>query len=213
MKKILIVEDHFMVRISLKIMLNELFGQAIPFEAERFEDALELAASHQFELIILDIDIPGGKGTAMIDLLRQRQPGVVILVCSAADEEKHALNYIAEGANGYLSKSAPKDEAMTAIATVLKRNKYVSQTVQQQLLDGVHKGNRTGNRALIVKHLSSREYEVMQLLLEGKWVKEIAASLDLRANTISTYKARIFEKMEVTNLFELFKKVNPPEET
>lgn len=208
MKKILIVEDHFMVRISLRIMLNELYGQAVPFEAENFDDALQLISNHPFELIVLDIDIPGGKGTAMIAQIRQQQPEVVILVCSAADEEKYALDYIAEGANGYLPKSAPQNEAMVAIATVMKRNKYVSQIVQQQLLNGMHKGSKSNNQALLVKHLSARESEIMKLMLEGKWIKEIAATLDLRANTVSTYKARIFEKMGVTNVFELFKKVN-----
>ncbi|MGN7888416.1 response regulator transcription factor [Dyadobacter sp. 22481] len=211
MKKILIVEDHFMVRISLKIMLNEVYGQAVPFEAENFDEVLQLIASHQFELILLDIDIPGGKGTAMIAQIRQQQPEVVILVCSAADEEKYALDYIAQGANGYLSKSAPKNEAMAAIATVMKRNKYVSQIVQQQLLDGVSNGRKTNSRTLLLRQLSSREDEIMKLMLEGKWIKEIAATLDLRANTVSTYKARIFEKMGVTNVFELFKKVNAAE--
>lgn len=211
MKKILIVEDHFMVRISLRIMLNELYGQAVPFEAENFDDALQLIANHSFELIVLDIDIPGGKGTAMIAQIRQQQPDVVILVCSAADEEKYALDYIGEGANGYLSKSAPQKEAMEAIATVMKRNKYVSQIVQQQLLDGVSNGSKTNSRVLLLKQLSSREHEIMKLMLEGKWIKEIAANLNLRANTVSTYKARIFEKMGVTNVFELFKKVNAAE--
>lgn len=211
MEKILIVEDHFMVRISLKIMLNELYRQAVPFEAENFDEALQLIASHRFELIMLDIDIPGGQGTAMIAQIRQQQPEVVILVCSAADEEKYALDYIAQGANGYLSKSAPKNEAMAAITTVMKRNKYVSQIVQQQLLDGVSNGRGTNSRTLLLRQLSSREHEILQLMLEGKWIKEIAAALDLRANTVSTYKSRIFDKMGVTNVFELFKKVNAAE--
>lgn len=211
MEKILIVEDHFMVRISLKIMLNELYGQAVPFEAENFDEALQLIASHRFELILLDIDIPGGQGTAMIAQIRQQQPEVVILVCSAADEEKYALDYIGQGANGYLSKSAPKNEAMAAITTVMKRNKYVSQIVQQQLLDGVSNGRKTNSRTLLLRQLSSREHEILQLMLEGKWIKEIAAALDLRANTVSTYKSRIFDKMGVTNVFELFKKVNAAE--
>lgn len=211
MEKILIVEDHFMVRISLKIMLNELYRQAVPFEAENFDKALQLIASHRFELIMLDIDIPGGQGTAMIAQIRQQQPEVVILVCSAADEEKYALDYIAQGANGYLSKSAPKNEAMAAITTVMKRNKYVSQIVQQQLLDGVSNGRGTNSRTLLLRQLSSREHEILQLMLEGKWIKEIAAALDLRDNTVSTYKSRIFDKMGVTNVFELFKKVNAAE--
>jgi two-component system, NarL family, invasion response regulator UvrY len=211
-KKILIVEDHFMVRLSQRIMLNELYGKIESFEAENFDEALRLIGSHSFDLVMLDIDIPGGKGTAMIDPIREQQPGVAILVCSAADEGKYALDYITAGANGYLSKAAPKNEAMAAMETVMERNKYISPAIQQQLLNDMQPGGRLNRRAHLVKGLSPRESEIMELMLKGKWVKEIGSILDLRPNTVSTYKSRVFEKMGVTNVFELFKKVNAPGE-
>lgn len=207
MKKILIIEDHFMVRVSLKIMLNEIYGKVDLFEVDNYKDALRLTVDHAFELVVLDIDIPGGKGTAMISQIRLLQPSVLILVCSAADEEKYALDYISNGANGYLSKSAPKNEAMKAIETVMGGKKYISNSVQQQLLDNMHSGGKL-NRTRSDNGLSKREAEIMELMLKGKWVKEIGAMLDLRPNTVSTYKARVFEKMGVSNVFELFKKVN-----
>lgn len=190
-------------------MLNEIYGKVDLFEVDNYKDALRLTADHVFELAVLDIDIPGGKGTAMIGQIRLLQPGILILVCSAADEEKFALDYISNGANGYLSKSAPKNEAMNAIATVIGGKKYISNFVQQQLLDNMHSGGKL-NRTRSDNGLSKREAEIMELMLKGKWVKEIGAMLDLRPNTVSTYKARVFEKMGVSNVFELFKKVNAP---
>ncbi len=192
---------------SQKIVLGELYRQAAVMEADDFEAAVSYIEVVTFDLILLDIDIPGGKGKSMIDRIRQRQPRVIILVCSAADEQIHALEYIAAGANGYVSKSVDRDELVVAITTVMKNKRYVSSAIQDRLLSAVSTGSSVSQRQKISKNLSGREKEVMDLLIEGKWVKEIAFNLNLRANTISTYKARIFEKMGVTSVIDLAKKV------
>jgi two-component system, NarL family, invasion response regulator UvrY len=207
MMKILLIEDHFLVRTSQRIVLNELYHQATIAEAVGFDDGMSQIQTSPFDLILLDIDIPGGKGKSMIERIREVQPGVVILICSGADEQLHALEYIASGANGYLSKSAEKAEIITAITTVMKKNRYVSQAVQERLLDTVSTGNPSAKRPKTVTGLSDREKEVMHMLIEGKWIKEIALDLNLRANTISTFKARIFQKMGVSSVIELARKV------
>jgi two-component system, NarL family, invasion response regulator UvrY len=204
MMKILLIEDHFLVRMSQKIVLSELYRQATIIEAESFEEGISFLQTMQIDLILLDIDIPGGKGRSMIERIRERQPAVVILMCSAADEQMHALDYITAGANGYVSKSAEKDEVVTAITTVMKNKRYVSQAIQERLLDSVS-GNQSSKHTK-VKGLSGREREILYLLIEGKWVKEIASNLNIRANTVSTYKARIFEKLGVSSVVELAKK-------
>jgi two-component system, NarL family, invasion response regulator UvrY len=208
MMKILLIEDHFLVRMSQKIVLNEVYQEATIAEADSFEAGISHIQASSFDLILLDIDIPGGKNRSMIDRIREMQPGVVILMCSGADEQTQALEYITSGANGYLSRSADKEEMITAVTTVMKKNRYVSPAVQERLLEAVSTGNRPGKGRRVVKGLSVREKEVMDMLIKGKWVKEIASDLNLRANTVSTFKARIFQKMGVSSVIELAKKVN-----
>lgn len=207
MMKILLIEDHFLVRMSQKIVLTEVYPEATIAEADSFEAGISHILASSFDLILLDIDIPGGKDKSMIEHIRQIQPGVVVLMCSGADEQTQALEYITSGANGYLSRSADKAEMITAVTTVMKKNRYVSPAVQERLLEAVSTNNRSGKGLSVVKGLSVREKEVMHMLIKGKWVKEIASDLNLRANTISTFKARIFQKMGVSSVVELAKKV------
>lgn len=207
MIKILLIEDHFLVRMSQKIVLNELYRETTISEADSFEAGIAHLRASPFDLVILDIDIPGGKGRVMIERIRQIQPGTIILMCSAADEQTNALEYITSGANGYLSKSAEKEEIVHAITTVMKNKRYVSLAVQERLLEAVSKNNRSGKRLKTANGLSIREKEVMDMLIKGQWVKEIASSLNIRANTVSTYKARIFEKLGVSSVIELAQKV------
>jgi two-component system, NarL family, invasion response regulator UvrY len=201
--KFLIVDDHFLVRKSFKITIREAYPDVTVLEADRFNATLGLVTDPEVVLTVLDIDIPGGAGTAMINEIRTVRPDMIILMCSAADEEFHALEYIVAGANGYLHKSAEEQEAMSAIASVLAGKKYVSDDVQAQLLVALAGQKQMFNRPAGVRRLSQRENEILTMLLEGKWIKEIAAALNLRPNTVSTFKGRIFQKMGVTSLFEL----------
>jgi len=205
--KFLIVDDHFLVRKSFKITIREAYPDVIVLEADRFNATLSFITDPEVVLTILDIDIPGGTGIAMINEIRTVRPDMAILMCSAAEEEFHALEYIVAGANGYLHKSAEEQEAMSAIASVLAGKKYVSDDVQAQLLVALAGQKQMVNRPAGVRRLSERENEILAMLLEGKWVKEIAAALNLRPNTVSTFKGRIFQKMGVTSLFELSDKV------
>lgn len=204
---ILVVEDHFLVRMSMKIVLQELYSQANIDESESFDHAIARMRAHSYDLILLDIELPGGQGTGMIGRIRQFQPEAPILVCSAADEQLNALAFIAAGANGFLSKTAEKNETIKAIVTVVKKSRYVSQAVQERLLDVVTYGKQKRTRQYGIKSLSGREREITELLVAGKWVKEIAAHLDIQSNTVSTYKARIFEKLGVNNVVDLASKL------
>ncbi|WP_439556101.1 response regulator transcription factor [Dyadobacter sp.] len=205
MNKVLIVEDHVLIRMSLRLMLQELDKNVSIHEVEGFDEALRTMGEHQFDLVLLDINIPGGMGTQMPSLIREKHPATAILVCSSLDEEQHAKRYLQSGAAGYLSKTASKEETMAAISAVMNGHKYVSEQVQSKLLEQEQQARKA------VVRLSAREREIMHLLIEGKWTKEIAHMLNISGSTVSTFKARIFEKTQVTSVMELFVKVNAGE--
>ncbi|WP_353718713.1 response regulator transcription factor [Dyadobacter sp. 676] len=203
--KVLIVDDHFMIRNSMKFMLQDLYSEIEFIEEDNYYNAERHFSNPDIALIILDIDIPGGTGTNMVKQIRAARNDVRILICSASDEEQMAIHYIVAGADGYLEKSVDPQEAARAVATVLNGKRYVSADVQRQLLE-VFSGRHGATNPLASVRLSVREKQVMHLLLEGKWVKEIAAMLNVQANTISTFKSRIFSKFGASSLFDLEKK-------
>jgi two-component system, NarL family, invasion response regulator UvrY len=201
-KNVLLIEDHPLIRLSLRAVFAEIDREIQLFDAENFTSAGLQMQSQQFELVVLDIHIPGGKGIDMIDLLRQAQPNVLILVYSGADENQFALPYISAGADGYVSKSSEKQEVIDAVHTLTRRKKYMSAKLHGRLI-------QSGFDSKPIRQiLSEREYLVMQMMLDGKWTNEIAAELGIQSNTVSTFKARIFRKLNVTSLIELYEKVN-----
>jgi two-component system invasion response regulator UvrY len=204
MKKILIVEDHAIVRMGIDILITDLFQSVDVHQAGNFIAALNLIQVHVFDLIVLDINIPGGENSRMIAKIKLFQPSARILIFSGLEEEIYALHYIHYGANGFLSKGASEEEHKAAILTVLNNGKYIGNKVQQKMKNILDDKCASSNP---LEGLSRRELEVMHMLTEGKWTKEIATALNLKETTISTYKARIFEKLEVGNIIEMFKKL------
>lgn len=202
-KKILIAEDHSTVRMGLKVLLTEMFSQVDIHFAISFQETIKLVESTQYDLIILDINIEGGNNVKMISSIREFWPQQIVLVYSGYDEQLYALHYIQAGANGFLSKNASDEEHKIAIYSVLNSGKYISNVVQERLLSKVFEKKSPDP----FEHLSSRETQIMLMLAEGKWTKEIATTLNLKLSTISTFKARIFEKLNVTNSVELAKKL------
>ncbi|WP_254560993.1 LuxR C-terminal-related transcriptional regulator [Dyadobacter diqingensis] len=207
MYKVLIIEDHEVVARSVAMIVEDLFSGSVVSLVSTFGQGTDLLQpAYKFDLIILDIDIPGGEFYGMIGSLRALQPDVRILVFTGQLEEKHALGFLSAGANGFLSKNSPMNQIGIAIRQVLNDKKYMTEQVQQQVADSFF------NKVLGKTHtepatLSPREMEVLDLLMQGKWVKEIALELNLKLTTVSTHKTRIFEKMQVSNIIELYKKV------
>jgi two-component system invasion response regulator UvrY len=143
----------------------------------------------------------------MMEVVREKQPDILILIHSGYDEETYALPYMQAGADGFLSKQASQEEFQAAYKALVNRGKYVSYRIQQTLLNNLGDNNSKKLKNPIMT-LSPREILVMQLLTEGKWTKEIASLLNVKENTISTYKRRIFDKLEVADEIELSKKVS-----
>lgn len=205
MKTILLVEDHSIVRMGVKLLIEDFLPSVSIVEAGTFNETLRQLQTRYFDLVLLDIRIPGGEAFQMITRIREIQPKVKILIFSSQDEELYAIHYVRAGANGFLPKDSTNEEVEKAITSVLNGGTYISSIIQDQLVNNTILERESKESPLEI--LSNRELEIMDLLLTGKWTKDIATDLNIKESTVSTYKARIFEKLEVTNILELFKKV------
>ncbi len=192
---------------GLKQLITESDPKATVSQADNFPAGISLLEHEKFDLLILDIDVPGGENIRMMEMVREKQPDILILIHSGYDEEVYALPYMQAGADGFLSKQASQEEFQAAYKALVNRGKYVSYRIQQTLLNNLGDNNSKKLKNPIMT-LSPREILVMQLLTEGKWTKEIASLLNVKENTISTYKRRIFDKLEVADEIELSKKVS-----
>ncbi|MCE6987539.1 response regulator transcription factor [Dyadobacter sp. CY323] len=205
MRTVLLVEDHAIVRMGVKLLIEDFLPPVNVIEAGSFTETLRHLQSRFFDLVILDIKIPGGEGFNMITKIKAIQSKVKILIFSSQDEELYALHYYKAGASGYLPKESSNEVLEKAISSVLNGGTYISNVVQSQLVSTTMLERESKESPLEI--LSNRELEIMDMLLIGKWTKDIAADLNIKESTVSTYKARIFEKLNVTNILELFKKV------
>jgi len=204
MPTILIAEDHSVVRMGTAMLIREQYPEAVIREAETFDEVVEILAKESLDLLLLDIHIPGGDNLQMVEAVKLRQPNLPILIFSAYDEQLYAIRYLKSGAQGYLKKTAPHDEIKAAISKVLNGEKYISKIVQEQLVEQLLDPSKKQEG---LSSLSNREVEVMQLLVKGASPAEIKSTLNIHDSTISTYKAKIFEKLNVTNVIELAEKV------
>lgn len=205
MTTVLIADDHAVVRYGTSLIVRSIIPGSEVHEAENFNQLIQLLEKKDYSLVILDINIPGGNTHQMIDAIRLRRPGIKILIFSAYDENQYAWRYLQAGADGYLYKEAPETEIKQAIATVLRNEKYTSESFKQWILEHLQGPNASPPNPL--HQLSNREMEVLQFLVQGSSTAAIAARLHLQLSTVSTYKNRLFEKLEVNNLVELIEKV------
>ncbi|WP_025763394.1 response regulator [Dyadobacter tibetensis] len=205
MKNILLVDDQPLTWIGMENLAKKVIADAAFYFAPTFPDALQLLSDTKMDLVMLDLNLPGGQGVEMISQLRGVQKDVRILICTGREESTNAPVFIQKGANGFVNKTASNDEVEEAIRMVLSDKRYVSPHVQRHILERFVDGKTYPLNP--VEQLSPREKEIMELLLKGKWTKEISDILGIKFSTVSTHKSRIFEKMEVDNILELSKRV------
>ncbi|GGN02444.1 DNA-binding response regulator [Dyadobacter beijingensis] len=206
MKHILLVENHSIVRLATIFILREVLPAVTSWEADTFPEALRIVSSQKLDLIVLDINLPDGEGFQMIEKIRRIQPEVLIMMFSGVDEEIYAAHYLRVGANGFVSKTSSTEEVRAAITAMFDIGRYMSPDVAEALLRGPFaRPGRNGNPLVM---LSQRELEVMDLLVQGKWTKEIATFLNITGSSVSTYKTRIFEKLGVSTVLELYQRVS-----
>ncbi|MEO6287358.1 MAG: response regulator transcription factor [Dyadobacter sp.] len=204
MRKILHVENHGIVRLATRYLISELESSFEFYEATSFGETLQLLETHQLDLLIMDVLIPQGEGFRMIAKIREIQANVPILVLTQLPEELYAIHYLKAGANGFISKSASNNDIRNAIQAVMNTVGFVSNRIQKQLINNSFDKNMHANP---LGTLSQRELEVMEMLLDSRWTKEIAQKLSITESSVSTYKARIFEKLKVSSMIELYIKV------
>ncbi len=201
--RILLVEDHDIVRIATTMLIREMMNEVVVDAAVNFKEAVQAVSSGTYQLIVLDLNIPGTDHLLTIEKLRALQPNAPILVFSGQEEELYGVHCIRAGAAGFVSKESKATELQDAIRIVLGGQKYLSPVVRAQLLGSMVQ-QRISDPAEL---LSAKELVVMEMLLEGKWTKDIAGQLNLKSTTVSTFKTRIFKKLGVGNLLDLAKQV------
>ncbi|MFN0079628.1 MAG: response regulator [Prosthecobacter sp.] len=197
--KTLLVDDHEIVRRGLKQLLLEAFPQAVFGEASRVPQARELIMQQEWQLVLLDINLPGGSGLDLLVEVRLLRPQAAVLMLSSYPEEEFAVRAFKLGAAGYLTKSSVADEMLAAVNKVLTGGKYVSVALAEKL--AIALGNP--QQQALHETLSSRELEVLRLVATGKTIKEIAAGFSLSEKTIATYRMRIAVKLGLSTNVEL----------
>lgn len=205
MFNILIADDHSIVRYGLTKIIATLPEPVTVSTVEAFDDAVSLLTRQPFDLLILDINLPGGNSIQMLHAIRLQRPNIMILIFSAYDEKMYAIDYLLAGADGYLSKNSSEEETKLAIQTLLKREKYMSAVTRQQMLNKLNQHKNPEVNPFDA--LSVREIEVMNLLIKGIPLQKIAEMLHLQVSTVSTYKTRIFSKLEINSIIELLEKI------
>jgi two-component system invasion response regulator UvrY len=201
MLNILIAEDYPLFRLGVKELLTDGLEAVKVGECDNAHDLFELVRRKKWDALILDITIPGTTGTEALKHVKKACPTLPVIVLTMYSEDQYAVRMFKAGADAYLTKASAPEELVKAVKKVLAGGQYVSQSFSEKLVRLVFQQTDR----LPHEILSDREYEVMRLLASGKTVSEIADSLHLGTTTISTYRARILEKLNLKNNAELMR--------
>lgn len=191
--RILIADDHAVVRCGLKEILAEEFQPAEFGEAEDGPQTLRLIMKQKWDVVLLDITMPGMNGLEVLKNLKSMRPNLPVLMLSMHPEDQYAVRALKAGASGYLTKETAPEELVAAVTKALARQKYVSPS----LAEGLALRLADGCEGPLHQKLSDREYEVMVMLASGKTASEISEEMSLSVKTVSTYRSRILEKMKM----------------
>lgn len=201
MIRVVIADDHTIVREGLKQILRADPELAIAGEARDGAEAIDCVRRLDFDVLLLDMSMPKKSGIELIKQIKNERPKLRILVLSMHEEQQYAVRAIKSGASGYLTKESAPAQLISAIRKVAAGGAFISAAVAEQLaLGAMPQTDGPPHTAL-----SDREYEVFQLLVAGKTVSDIASQLNLSVKTVSTHKARLMEKMGMTNHAELIR--------
>ena len=197
--RIMLVDDHPVVRRGVIEILAHAFPHAVVHEAGSGGEAVALSRRLPWDIVILDLTLPDGSGLDVLKQLREMQARVPVLVLSMHAAEQFARRAVAAGAAGYLTKESADAELVAAVNRLLRGGRYFGHRVLEAVVTGIHpdRDERPHER------LSDREYEVLRLIGSGRTVSEIASALRLSVKTVSTYRARVLEKMELRTNAEL----------
>ena len=199
--KVLITDDHPIVRQGLKQLLRETFESIVVDEAANGTEALDRIKKEKYNIVLLDIAMPGMNGLEVLKEIQKYNKTLPVLIISIYPEDQYALRCLKAGASGYLTKDTASDELTLAVERILSGKKYVSPNLADKLARHLNEGTPKLPHEL----LSDREDQVMRYIASGKTAAEIAAELSLSVKTINTYRNRILKKMQIKNSAELIR--------
>lgn len=201
MIRVLVADDHTIVREGLKQILAKSGDLAVAGEAANGNDVLKLVREQDWDVLVTDLSMPGRSGIDLVKLVKEARPKLPVLVLSMYGEDQYAVRAIRAGASGYLNKESASEQLVAAIRKIASGGVHVSAAVAEALFNNV----RGGNSAQPHEQLSDREFQVLQLIANGHSSAEIAATLKLSPKTVSTHKTHILEKMGMKNQAELIR--------
>lgn len=205
MKRVLVADDHSIVRLGASIIIKEVLKTEDIVHAESYGEVQSKIKEAQYDLLILDLNMPGGNNIRMVQEILNLQPEIKILVFSSYDEQIYALRYLEAGAMGYLNKSTSMLELRDALERLQEGKRYMSDSVRDQYIEILTKSKTEVNKNNPLLTLSDRETDVAKQLIKGYGVVDVAKAMELNPSTVSTYKSRIFKKLNIKNIPELIK--------
>ncbi|MFC1950012.1 response regulator [Chloroflexota bacterium] len=195
----LIIDDHAVVRQGLRQIITSIPEVVVTGEAGTAREGLKMALENRYEMVVLDVHLPDGSGLDVLKQLKTMKSEVHVLILSMYPEEQYAIRALRAGASGYLTKASAPEELMVAIKRILSGGKYVSSSLTEALASSLQQNYDIP----LHQTLSDREYQVMCMIASGNTPGKIASELNLSVKTISSYRYRILQKMQMQNNTEL----------
>jgi DNA-binding NarL/FixJ family response regulator len=195
----LLADDHSLIRQGVVFVLEEIGFDYEVFQASNLQQTLEAVRNYSIDIAIIDAHFPDGNSLTILPEIRKIRPEIKILIFTGIDENIHSLKYINAGANGFLSKMNEEDEIEQAILKIKNDGEYISPVTQALLMNSLHNGKQIDP----LSSLTERELQIARMYAEGHGNLEIAGKLDVKQNTVSTIKKRIFDKLKIENIVEL----------
>lgn len=195
----LLADDHSIVRQGMEIVITDIVPNATIYHTSSLQKVIELVESKGIEMAIIDAHFPEGNSLHILPQMKALNPDIKILIFTGLEEELHALKFIKAGANGYLSKLSEEDEIREALSIFIQKGEFFSDISRNLLVQFIYNPNLMNP----LTSLTKREMEIAVMYAEGYGNLEIANSLDIKQNTVSTIKKNIFEKLKIENIVEL----------
>ena len=203
MSSILLVEDHAVVRNGLKQMLIENLDLVVLAEANDAIEAMQQVRKQDWDLVVLDIRLPGRSGVDVLKQIKSEKPHLPVLILSSYPESQYAVRLIQAGAAGYISKDAEETEIIKAVKTAAAGGRYINEIVGGLLANTMSRSFSNADDLSLYDSLSDREYQIFLELASGKRAKDIAEKLQVSAKTVATHRSRLMQKMGFSTNAEL----------
>ena len=198
-KNILLVDDHLVVRKGIELILVNNINNVTIYNSQNYNEALEILKAVSIDLVLLDININGLENIKIMNEIKSIQKNSKILIFSSHEESQYGLRYIQNGADGYLNKFCNEEKILEAVNEILENGSYYSKEIKEKLNSKLNKKNSKNP----LDSLSNREFEISRLLISGYGNLEISNKLEIQMSTVSTYKNRVFEKLNINNIVSL----------